>query len=134
MSKLMEKGIVKQLDRIDSPLPNGELDEVLAQLDMISGQLESPNTAGERAIHVAEQWGWHRYLKNLGRTPHLPPTEQIRSAGKLVDYFCAIKSSGGINQYSPRALREYFLNAHLQGMLLVTVDESVARRTNPTQQ
>jgi len=130
----MEKGEAEQLSHINSPLPDGELDDILSQLDKISDQLNNPNTAAERAIHTVEQWGWHKYLSTLGTMPHLPPNEQLASAKRMVDYFCAIKVSAGINQYSQRALREYFLNAHLQGVLLATINESVARRTIPTQQ
>ncbi len=128
----------RRLDHITSPLPDGELDDILAQLDTISAHLSNPknptlgnpdNPAGERAVYEAEQWGWQKYLQTLGRTPHLPPAEQTESAEKLVRYFCAIGASGGINQYSPRALREYFLNVHLDGSLLITVNESAVRRT-----
>lgn len=133
MGELMERTRIKRLEHISSPLPDGEVDAILTQLDLISDQLDSPSTAGERAMHAAEQWGWKKYLEFLGSTPHLPSAEQTKSTTCLVNYFCAIRASGGINQYSPRALREYFLNAHLEGTLLTTVNESVARRNAPPQ-
>lgn len=130
----METKEVKRLDHINVPLPAEEVDDIFTQLDDISTQLENPDMAGKRAIHSAEKWGWHKYLRLLGRAPDLTAAEQGRSTEVLVNYFCAIRVSGGINQYSPRALREYFLNEHLSGTLLTTVAESAARRTGITLQ
>ena len=62
----------RRLDHITSPLPDGELDDILAQLDTISAHLSNPknptlgnpdNPAGERAVYEAEQWGWQKYLQ-----------------------------------------------------------------------